>query len=89
VSKVNFRDTRIDVKDALDPTDITAGGSIETFDNKEDAQRRYDYVHAISTGSSLFAEYEYLRGTVLFRISNILTPTQAGEYETALKKVVP
>jgi hypothetical protein len=89
VSKVNFQDKRIDPKDALDPTDITAGGSIETFDNEDDAQRRYDYVHAISTGSSLFAEYEYLRGTVLFRISNILTPNQAAEYERALKTIVP
>jgi hypothetical protein len=89
VSKVNFQDTRIDVKDALGPTDITAGGSIETFDNESDAEHRYDYVHAISTGSSLFAEYEYLRGTVLFRISNLLTPTQAVEYERGLKKIAP
>jgi hypothetical protein len=86
VTKVNFRDTRIP---AVGDFDTEGGGSIETFENKDDAQRRYDYVHAITSGSSLFFEYEYLRGTVFLRLSKVLTPDQAAGYERAFERLVP
>jgi len=38
------------------------------------------------SSSSLFAEYEYLHGTVLLRLSHYLTPSEAVGYERALKE---
>src|SRR5262245_16523811 len=57
VNKVNFHDRRLEKSGEFD---IDGGGSIETFDYSDDAQKRYAYVHAISTSSPLFVEYEYL-----------------------------
>lgn len=82
VSKVNFRDKRLE---AWPDFDSNGGGTIETFASEDDAKKRYDYVHTISSSSSLFAEYEYRDGTVLLRLSHYLTPNQAAEYERAFK----
>lgn len=84
-SKVNFADTRVDQPSP----EIAAagagpyGGTIEVFDNNADAQKRYDYVKAISGSSSLFVEYSYLFNNVLLRIDGKLTPDQAAQYEAA------
>jgi NADPH:quinone reductase-like Zn-dependent oxidoreductase len=75
VSKVNFRDKRLD---ASPDFDSNGGGTIETFGSQDDAKKRYDYVHAITSSSSVFAEYEYRDGTVLLRLSDYLTPEQAA-----------
>jgi hypothetical protein len=85
VSKVNFRDARLRPVRGFD---TEGGGSVETFRTRTDAQNRYRYVHAITSSSSLFAEYEYLQGTVFHRLSKVLTPRQAGAYKRALLKVV-
>jgi hypothetical protein len=78
VSKANFHDKRLE---KWPDFDSNGGGTIETFASSEDAQNRYDYVHAITTSSSLFAEYEYLNGLVLLRLSHDLTPKQAQAYK--------
>jgi hypothetical protein len=85
VSKVNFRDARLRPVRGFD---TEGGGSVETFKTRTDAQNRYRYVHAITTSSSLFAEYEYLDGTVFLRLSKVFTPRQAGGYKRALLRVV-
>lgn len=82
--KANFRDRRISGRGF----DVDNGGSVETFANKGDASLRYRYVHAISTASSLFAEYNYVEGTVVLRISHQLTPRQAKAYERAFRRAV-
>jgi hypothetical protein len=81
VHKVNFHDTRLEKANEFD---IDGGGSIETFKSEGDAKNRYDYVHAISSGSAIFAEYEYLEGTILLRLSHYMTPKQAAVYKQAL-----
>jgi len=81
--KANFKDRRLKAAGF----DVDNGGSVETFANRDDAKRRFDYVRAIAK-SPLFAEYDYLEGTVLLRISSDLTPTQAKAYEQALRKAV-
>lgn len=90
VRKVNFTDKRIPSEESAgDPTSIDAGGSIETFANTDDAERRFQYVKAITQSVQVFAEYDYLvGGTVLLRLSNVLTPTQAAAYERELERVV-
>jgi hypothetical protein len=84
VSKLNFHDSRVPrEKDFA----VSGGGSIETFLNAADARRRLKYVQAIAK-SGLFPEYDYLSGKVLLRLSNILTPQQAAQYEQALHAIV-
>lgn len=82
ISKVNFHDKRL--RFAPD-YDTSAGGSIETFANTSDAKRRFKYVQSFGK-TSMFAEYDYLSGLVLLRLSNDLTPAQAAIYKRALLK---
>ncbi len=84
--KLNFRDARL----APETTtfDITDGGSIEVFASVARAEARHTYVVTITESALMFAEYDYLEGTVLLRLSSRLTPDQAEEYADALKKVI-
>jgi hypothetical protein len=82
--KANFHDRRLRGR----PFVVDNGGSVETFANKRDASIRHRYLHAISTSSPLFAEYNYIEGTVVLRLSHILTPAQAKAYERAFRRVV-
>lgn len=84
-SKVNFRDTRI--KNPSDPTDPSAGGSVEVFKSAGDAKKRADYFRAIAAGSPILGEYNYLRGRVWLRVSLDLTPREAKQYERALQRL--
>ena len=68
--------------------DVTSGGSVETFRSRADAVRRFKYVGAIGK-TSIFAEYDYLGGNVLLRLSHVLTPVQAATYKRALLKFSP
>jgi hypothetical protein len=79
-SKVNFNDTRLGFKADYA---VDGGGSVEVFANVQDAQRRYKFMVALAK-SPLFAEYDYLQGVILLRLSHDLTPTQARQYLTAL-----
>jgi hypothetical protein len=82
VDKVAFRDSRAEA----DPDHgIGEGGSVELFDDAADAVARAEYVRRIAKSSPLFAEYTYVAGGVVLRVSRELTPTQAREYEAALK----
>jgi hypothetical protein len=81
--KANFRDRRI----RSTGFEVDDGGSVETFTNKGDAKRRFDYISAIAK-SPLFSEYDYLEGTVFLRVSHKLTPAQANAYERAFRRAV-
>ena len=81
-SKVNFRDTRLEQSE---DTDVDGGGSLEVFENENDAKSRYEYVDAITRGNGLFNEYHWLEGTIFLRVSKSLTPDQAEEYNKALQ----
>lgn len=87
VGKANFRDKRIRPIPGL-AFDVREGGSVETFSNSTDARNRFRYVSGIARSTPLFAEYDYLEGTVLLRVSRELTPTQAKAYERAFRRVV-
>ena len=84
--KVNFKDTRISSTDQGVDISVTDGGSIEVFTTTTDAKNRFAYIQKISkSGVALFAEYEYLDGLVILRVSAQLTPDQAAKYEATLK----
>lgn len=82
--KANFHDRRLSGRSFV----VDNGGSVETFPDTSSAQVRYRYIHAISTASSLFAEWNYVEGTVVLRLSHDLTPRQAKQYELAFRRVV-
>lgn len=66
---------------------IDLGGGVEVFAEAGDAEERSEYIQSITEGGVL-AEYNYVEGPVLLRLSQQLTPTQAKEYEAALADVV-
>ena len=86
-SKVTFEDTRLKPDPMAEKFDVLNGGSIEVFENQDDATVRKEYLKGIGK-VPLFAEYSYREGTVLLRLSHRLTPEQAAEYEDALKAVM-
>jgi hypothetical protein len=90
ISKTAFYDSRISKDAAPGERDdaIIRGGSVEVFESAELAAKRYEYVKTIAESSSLFTEYDYVAGTALVRVSKELTPSQAREYEAALKEIV-
>ena len=61
--------------------------SVEMFDNETDAAKRRDYVDGITRSVPMFAEYSYLKGRVYLRLSKVLTPEEAKQYEAALQKM--
>jgi hypothetical protein len=84
--KLNFKDTRITSTEEGPAISVTDGGSIEVFGSVSDATKRFTYLQALSTsGNALFAEYEYLDGVAILRVSTKLTPDQASAYKTALQ----
>ena len=85
--KVNFKDTRIGTSTNQGAEiSVSDGGSIEVFSSAGYALNRFTSLQALSkSGRAIFAEYEYLDGTVVLRISSQITPTQASAYQVALK----
>jgi hypothetical protein len=85
VSKLSFADSRIAADDVagLKEGDTARGGGIEVFKTAEDAKKRADYIERVTEGVPMLAEYRYLNGPVLVRVSHLLTPSQAADYEKA------
>lgn len=88
-SKSTFTDDQISTEDkeGYDPGDIDLGGGIEAFANAKDTQSRAQYIAAISQSGGLFAEYDYVSGTALLRVSHYLTPEQAAVVEADFSAV--
>ncbi|MBW8737130.1 MAG: hypothetical protein JF621_08375 [Streptomyces turgidiscabies] len=85
MSKVTFTDSRIKAAD-VDGTkvgDVERGGAVEVFADPAGAEARAKYIQAIGKSMPVFAEYDYVHGAVLVRVSHYLTPTQAAGYKTA------
>ena len=89
VSKVAFADSRVGqpIDQAAPGND--AGGSIEVFTTAADAQTRSDYIQQslASLGPAAGTEYHYLTGTALVRVTGVLPPSAAAEYETAVAAI--
>jgi hypothetical protein len=86
VGKANFHDRRI--KDGGAGFAVSSGGSVEVFASKADAKRRFDFIAAVTRSPAVFAEYDYLEGTVLLRLSHRLTRAQATRYATAVRRLL-
>ncbi|MFC9285283.1 hypothetical protein [Streptomyces sp. NPDC057052] len=86
-SKITFDDTRIAAADVsgTDEGDVERGGAIEVFADAADAKARAEYIQSVTKSMPMLAEYDYVHGPVLVRVSHYLTPTQAAEYEAAVE----
>lgn len=63
-------------------------GSIEVFENKDDAQKRKDYIDSIGKKMNAVAEYSYINDIgVLLRIDKKVTPDDAKKYEDEFLKI--
>jgi hypothetical protein len=89
LSKVAFSDSRVSPSDVegTGSDAVERGGSVEVFADADGAKKRSDYIQAIAKGLPAASEYDYLSGGVLVRVSRVLTPDQAKDYETALKAI--
>ncbi|MFK0045490.1 hypothetical protein ACIQU4_15455 [Streptomyces sp. NPDC090741] len=88
-SKITFTDARIPAEqtEGHEPDDLELGGSIETFPTAPEAKARADYIQTTSKAMPALAEYDYVHGTTLIRVSRLLTPAQAADYEKAAAKL--
>ncbi|MER6075858.1 hypothetical protein ABT187_45345 [Streptomyces sp. NPDC001817] len=84
-SKVTFTDARIKASDLefTKPGDVERGGALEVFGDAAGAKARAAYIQAVTKSMPALAEYDYVHGTVLVRVSHYLTPVQAAAYKTA------
>jgi hypothetical protein len=85
-SKIAFADTRLSEADTggTQKDAIERGGSIEVFPDAELAKGRAEYIQGVLKNSGLGAEYDYLQGPVLVRVTGNLSPRKAQDYERAL-----
>jgi hypothetical protein len=86
-SKTAFSDSRVPADEAefTEPDAVERGGSIEVFADEAGAKTRMDYIQEIVKKLPAATEYEYLNGPVLVRVSKLLTPDQAKEYDAAIR----
>lgn len=88
-SKTAFTDSRLAPGAAVADDPIERGGSVEVFPDAASAMARGRSVATLVQAMSGLgaAEYDYVSGTVLLRVSGALPPTQAKDYSAALAKV--
>lgn len=93
-SKATFEDTRLEQTNldneylSEEERNEPTGGTVEVFENKEDAEARKNYIESLSNSFSFLVQYIYLKDNVLLRVEGDLTPTQAEEYEKAFNKIM-
>ncbi|WP_327329222.1 hypothetical protein OG265_10705 [Streptomyces sp. NBC_01208] len=82
-SKAAFSDGRVPSEDieGLDKDAAERGGSVEVFKTSEEAKARAKYIATIAESLPGATEYHYIAGGILVRVSRLLTPTQAADYE--------
>ncbi len=82
-AKTNWHDARLPAPSNAASPDVSDGGSLEIFGDSAGAQARSTYMQTIGKSMPLFAEYDYVKGPVILRVSHALTPDQAAEYQKA------
>jgi hypothetical protein len=94
IGKTAFADERVDKKEADeaaagDKNTIDYGGTVEVFATEKAATAWVEYVEDISEaiGGLVTPDYVYRSGTVVVRVSSLLKPSEAKEYETAVQQL--
>ncbi|WP_335970454.1 hypothetical protein [Streptomyces sp. CA2R106] len=85
LSKVAFADSRVQPADVegTKADAVVRGGSIETFATAAQAHARARSIESGAQGTASAGEYHYYVGASLIRVSQVLTPAQANDYELA------
>ncbi|MFC5061110.1 hypothetical protein [Actinomycetospora atypica] len=80
-----FTDSRVP-EENQNPDQLSAdnGGKVEVFASEDEAKARHDYIQALAKQTPIAAEYDYLSGTVLVRVTKNLDPDAAKQYQDAL-----
>lgn len=82
--KADFSDTR-----AEQGGEYLVGGTVETFNSKEDCDSRWNYLKQFDSadaGALGLKQYVYKYEKVLLRIDYALTPSQAEEYRNIMNE---
>lgn len=82
IGKADFEDTR-----AEQSGEYLVGGTVEIFSSEADCNSRWEYLEAFddaSLGAFGLNQYVYKYKTVLLRVDNCLTTSQAEEYRDAV-----
>lgn len=95
VSKLQFADPRVDQvkakEEALhgDPTDLVFGGTVEVFQDSDDAKAWVKYVDSIgkAIGGIVTPDYLLRQGRYVIRASHLLTPGQVDVDKRVLAKL--
>ena len=85
-SKAVFQDARVPAAkyDGTDTTDTDRGGSVEVFGDEAAAVARSKDIQGKLKSFGLGADYDYIVGGVLVRVSGSVLPSQAAAYARAL-----
>ncbi|MFF3940378.1 hypothetical protein [Streptomyces phaeofaciens] len=88
-SKAAFSDSRVSSADVegVDKDAVERGGSVEVFKTENEAKSRAKYLETIAKSMPIATEYHYIAGGILVRVSHLLTPTQARDYEAGAKSL--
>ena len=80
-----MQDTRLSCKAKGDYQELatSCGAKVERWASNADAQARAADIQKKLKDYGLGAEYDYVRGTLVLRVSGDLKPSQAKAYETA------
>jgi hypothetical protein len=89
-SKTAFSDRRVPVDqlEGLRDDAIEVGGSVEVFADQAAATARRQHIAQIGQQTPTAFEYLYQSGNVLVRVSSLLTPEEAADYDDALKAAI-
>lgn len=84
VAAVVLKDSRI--ADCGNDLGVDCGATIEEWPDADGAKARAKYIADLQKDSPMLgSEYHYIEGSVLVRVSGELKPSEAAEYEAALK----
>ncbi|MEX5636476.1 hypothetical protein [Parafrankia sp. FMc2] len=88
-SRIAFSDARISASEiaGAPPDAVERGGAIEVFGDPAAAQARGSRLSAPGAGGDLPAEYTFVQGRVVLRLSMILPEAMASAYRAALAQV--
>lgn len=86
IDKANFRDTELGPDSQT--LDNGGDGTVEIFNNANDAAARKAYVDNISKTSPMLGFYSYQSGKYLLRVVFAMSPDRAKTYQSAFLKAV-
>ena len=90
-SKATFVDNSINAADVQDNSagSVDLGGSFEVYPTAAGAVARGEYIEAAEAASGIIGhEYDYVAGSTLLRLSDVLTPSQAAAIAAAFGHAV-